>query len=146
MFYGLLLLKSIWLRTRRYRTFLVVQWLRICLPLRGTWIESLVWEDSTCCWAAEFMRHNYWSPGTLESTRGNKRNCNSEKPAQHSQRGAPAHCNLRKGPAATKTRHSQKYINNFYKNKEICTCHILISPLSLTERASWGPGYGLNLY
>lgn len=53
----------------------------------GTRIESLVREDSTCCWAAESMRHNYWSPGTLESTRGNKRNCDSEKPAQHSQRG-----------------------------------------------------------
>ena len=25
-------------------TFLVVQWLRICLPMQGTWVESLVQE------------------------------------------------------------------------------------------------------
>ena len=29
------------------RTSLVVQWLRICLP-QGTWVWSLVQEDSTC--------------------------------------------------------------------------------------------------
>jgi len=23
------------------RTFLVVQWLRICLPMQGTWVQSL---------------------------------------------------------------------------------------------------------
>ena len=28
-------------------TFLVVQWLRICLPVQGTWVWSLVQEDST---------------------------------------------------------------------------------------------------
>ena len=28
-------------------TFLVVQWLRICLPMQGTWVCSLVQEDST---------------------------------------------------------------------------------------------------
>ena len=26
----------------------VVQWLRICLPMQETWVQSLVWEDSTC--------------------------------------------------------------------------------------------------
>ena len=25
-------------------TSLVVQWLRICLPMQGTWVSSLVWE------------------------------------------------------------------------------------------------------
>ena len=29
-------------------TSLVVQWLRICLPIQGTWVQSLVWEDYTC--------------------------------------------------------------------------------------------------
>ena len=28
---------------------LVVQWLRIHLPMQRTWVQSLVWEDSTCC-------------------------------------------------------------------------------------------------
>ena len=30
------------------RTFLVVQWIKICLPMQGTWVQSLVQEDSTC--------------------------------------------------------------------------------------------------
>ena len=30
------------------RTSLVVQWERICLPMQGTGVWSLVWEDSTC--------------------------------------------------------------------------------------------------
>ena len=28
-------------------TFLTVEWLRICLPIQGTWVQSLVWEDPT---------------------------------------------------------------------------------------------------
>ena len=28
---------------------LVVQWIGICLPIQGTWVRSLVQEDSTCC-------------------------------------------------------------------------------------------------
>ena len=27
-------------------TSLVVQWLRLCLPRRGTWVQPLVWEAS----------------------------------------------------------------------------------------------------
>ena len=34
-------------------TSLVVQWLRICLPRQGTWVRSLVQEDSTCCGATK---------------------------------------------------------------------------------------------
>ena len=29
-------------------TFLVAQWMRICLPMQGTRVQSLVQEDSTC--------------------------------------------------------------------------------------------------
>ena len=31
------------------RTFLVVHWLRIHLPMQGTWIWSLILENPTCC-------------------------------------------------------------------------------------------------
>ena len=44
------------------RTSLVVQWLRIHLPMQGTWVPSLVQKDSTCCKAAKLMHHSYWSP------------------------------------------------------------------------------------
>ena len=30
------------------RSFQVMQWIRICLPIQETWVQSLVWEDSTC--------------------------------------------------------------------------------------------------
>ena len=31
---------------------LVAQWLRICLPMQGTRVRALVWEDPTCRRAA----------------------------------------------------------------------------------------------
>ena len=38
---------------------LVVQWLRICLPMQGTWVRALVWEDPTCRGATKPVCHNY---------------------------------------------------------------------------------------
>ena len=38
---------------------LVAQWLRIRLPMQGTWVRALVQEDPTCCRATKPMRHNY---------------------------------------------------------------------------------------
>ena len=35
------------------------QWLRIHLPMQGTWVQALVWEDPTCCGATRPMCHNY---------------------------------------------------------------------------------------
>ena len=41
------------------RASLVVQPVRIYLPMQGTQVQSLVWEDSTCCEAAKSVHHNY---------------------------------------------------------------------------------------
>ena len=38
---------------------LVAQWLRICLPVQGTRVRALVWEDPTCRGAAGPVSHNY---------------------------------------------------------------------------------------
>ena len=38
---------------------LMVQWLRICLPMQGTRVRSLVWEDPTCRRATKPVHHNY---------------------------------------------------------------------------------------
>ena len=38
---------------------LVAQWLRICLPVQGTWVRALVWEDPTCHGATRPVSHNY---------------------------------------------------------------------------------------
>ena len=40
---------------------LVAQWLRICLPIQGTWVRALVWEDPTCRGATRPVSHNYWA-------------------------------------------------------------------------------------
>ena len=38
---------------------LVVQWLRICLPMQGTRVRALVWEDPTCRGATTPVSHNH---------------------------------------------------------------------------------------
>ena len=40
-------------------TSLVVQWLRIHLPVQGTQVRSLVLEYHTCCGATKPERYNY---------------------------------------------------------------------------------------
>ena len=80
--------------------------MRICLPIQGTQIQSLVWEDPICLSAAksvyhnaracalELERYNYYSPCALEPVLHNKRNhrneslCTAEKssPAGHNER------------------------------------------------------------
>ena len=40
-------------------TSLVAQWLRIRLPMQGTWVRTLVWEDPTCHGATKPVCHNY---------------------------------------------------------------------------------------
>ena len=62
------------------RDFLVVQWLRICLPMQGTCVQSLVWEDSTCQGAAKSESYGSWSPCTLELELSNTRSSCREKP------------------------------------------------------------------
>ena len=40
------------------RTSQVAQWIRIGLPVEGTWVQSLVHEDSTCLGASKPMCSN----------------------------------------------------------------------------------------
>ena len=47
-------------------TSLVLQWIGIHLPVQGTWVRSLVWEDPTCSRATKPVRqttgaHAPWS-------------------------------------------------------------------------------------
>ena len=87
-----------------YRASLVAQWLRICLPMQGTWVRALVWEDPTCCRATKPVSHNYWAcaleltcrnywarvpqllkPALLEPVLRNKRSHCNEKPAHRNE-------------------------------------------------------------
>ena len=47
------------MKTPRERASLVAQWLRIRLPVQGTWVRALVWDDPTCRGATKPVRHNY---------------------------------------------------------------------------------------
>ena len=40
-------------------TSLVAQWIRIRLPMQGTWVQALVREDPTCRGATKPVHHNY---------------------------------------------------------------------------------------
>ena len=42
-------------------TSLVAQWLRIRLPMQGTRVRALVWEDPTCRMTTKPACHNYWA-------------------------------------------------------------------------------------
>ena len=62
-----------------YETSLVVQQLRIHLPMEGTWVPPLVQEDPTCLRATKPVIHNHWSLGTLEPMLPNMRSHCNEK-------------------------------------------------------------------
>ena len=40
------------------RTSLMAQWLRICLSMQGTWVQSPIREDPTCCGTAKPVHCN----------------------------------------------------------------------------------------
>ena len=86
------------------RASLVAQWLRILLPMQGTWVWALVGEDPTCRRATKLMCHNYWAcalepachncwahvpqllkPACLEPLLHNRRSHRSEKPAHRNE-------------------------------------------------------------
>ena len=55
-------MRMTWRLAKRFSgTSLVAQWLRIHLPMQGTQVWSLVWEDPTCHGATKPMHHNYWA-------------------------------------------------------------------------------------
>ena len=105
----------------------VAQWLRICLPMQGTLVQALVWEDPTCRRATKPMRHNYWAcalepmshnywarvpqllkPVHLEPVLHNKRSHCNEKPMHRNKEEPPLAATRESLRAATKTQSSQK--------------------------------------
>ena len=77
-----------------HRISLVAQWLRNCLPVQGTRLRALVWEDPTCCGATKPVRHNTepalqsprattTEPARLEPVLRNKRSHCNERPVCH---------------------------------------------------------------
>ena len=83
-------------------TSLVAQWLRIRLPVQGTWVRALVQEDPTCRGATKLVCHNYWArmPQLLQPTCLEPVLRNKEKP--------PLAATRESLHTATKTQRSQK--------------------------------------
>ena len=74
------------------RASLMVHWLRICMPMQGTWVWALVWEDPTCCRATRPVSHNYWACASGACTPQQERPRQWEARAPR-WRGAPARRN-----------------------------------------------------
>ena len=108
-------------------TSLMAQWLRICLPMQGTRVRSLVREDPTCRGATKAMRRNYRAcalepvshkygahvpqllkPTHLEPMLCNKRSHRNEKPVHRKEEKLPLAATRESPCAATKTQCSQK--------------------------------------
>ena len=49
------------IKKEQKRASLVGPWLRIHLPMQGTQVPSLVWEDPACCGATKPVHHNSWA-------------------------------------------------------------------------------------
>ena len=96
--------------------------IRIRLPMQGTQVQSLVWEDSTCPRATKPMCHNYWyhalepkscnywslSAYSLCST---VRETTATRNSSTATKSSPHSLQEEKSPSkATKTQHSQKLI------------------------------------
>ena len=94
----------------RFRTSLVVQWLRILLPIQGTYVRSLVWDDSTYCGTTKLVSCNYWSLCAREPVFRNKGSYHNGKPMYRNQSVAPACQNQRK-PAHSNADSAQPKIN-----------------------------------
>ena len=83
-----------------FGTPLVAQWLRIHLPMQGTWVQALVREDPTCRRATKPVCHNYWArvpqllkPMRLEPVLRSKRKPPQWEARTPQRRVAPARCN-----------------------------------------------------
>ena len=59
MRYHLTPVRMVIFKKPRNRASLVAQWSRICLPMQGTRVRALVWEDPTCRRATRPVSHNY---------------------------------------------------------------------------------------
>ena len=86
---------------------LVAQWLRVCLPMQGTRVWALVWEDPH---AAEQL--GPWAtttePARLEPVLRNKRGRDCERPAHRDEEWPPLAATRESPRTEMKTQHSQK--------------------------------------
>ena len=120
-----IILKNNWptyFKKYQYQASLMVQWLKIHLPIPGTWVRPCsrtipraTWQPSLSATTPGVIAHRVHAP-------------QQEKPA-HDQRGAPIHCNQRKPTSSEDP--AQPKINTSFKS----------------TRGRWegGPGWGIHI-
>ena len=86
----------------------MAQWLRICLPMQGTRVRALVWEDPTCRGATRPMSHKITEPARLEPVLRNKRGRDSERPAHRDEEWPPLATTRESPHTEMRTQHSNK--------------------------------------
>ena len=84
------------------RASLVAQWLRICLPMQGTRVRALVWEDPICHGATKPVSHNYCACASGACAP------QQERPAHRDEEWPPLAPTTESPRAETKTQHSHK--------------------------------------
>ena len=95
--------------SKRYmRASLVAQWLRICLPMQGTQVRALAWEDPTCRGATKPVRHNYWACASGASAPQRETLRQWEARAHRDEEWSPLTTTGESPRTETKTQHSQK--------------------------------------
>ena len=88
-------------------TSLVIQQLKIHLPMQGTRVQSLVWEDPTYLGATKPMCHNYQAQA-LKPVLHNKRSRRNQKPAHHEEEYTPNPHQLQQRKPRGRNQSSQK--------------------------------------
>ena len=97
------------LKAEKLGISLVVQWLRICLPMQGTWVQSLVQELRSTCHRA--TKPQLLNLSILEPTIHSKRSRCNEKPTLRNKE-EPLLATTRESPhtAMRKQRSQNKYM------------------------------------
>ena len=91
---------TVFFKKRHYRASLVARWLRICLPMQGTRVRALVWEDPTCRGATGPVSLRVWSLCPATGGAAIVRGPREEWPPLATTRESPR--------TETKTQHSHK--------------------------------------
>ena len=86
---------------------LVVQWLGIRLPIQGTRVRALAWEDPTCRGATGPVSHNYWACAS-GACAPQQEGRDSERPAHRNEEWPPLAATRESPRRETKTQHSHK--------------------------------------
>ena len=99
------------------RASLVVQWLRIHLPVQGTWVRALVQEFPTCRGVTKSVSHTYWSPCAW-SPCSVTRETTAMRSSHTATRSSPCSPQLEKKPVHSNEDPTQPKINKLIKKKK----------------------------